>query len=191
MQRNEAVRDYDWHSMQARVRLWYESRRLAFMEAPIANIDTTFGVTHRLPRTSTLLVKLRHGANTTFVVVLTPAAVRADLTSIRKMFGASTAWMASFAEVCHHTGAVPGCVPAFGSLFHLPLIVDAQLRHTSTIFTASGRPGFAVRVPMREYMRSENPLIVDVTRGTRLAVGSETGVRVDFAASASGASGRY
>lgn len=170
MQRNQAVRDYDWHSMQARVRLWYESRRLTFVEAPIANIDTTFGLAHSVPRTSTLLVKLRHGADATFVMVLTPVAFRADLTSIRKMFRASTAWMASFGEVCHHTRAVPGCVPAFGSLFHLPLVVDAQLNHASTIFAASGRPGFAVRVPMREYVRSENPLFVDVTRGARLAV---------------------
>ncbi len=157
MNRNQAIRNYDWRSLHLRVRQWYDARNLRFEEEPVVDIDRNFGVKYFVPRTSTLVVKLRHDAETTFAIVVTPATLRADLTSIRKMYRASTAWMATVGEIQYLTHSVPGCVPAFGSLFGLSVVVDARLRDVPEIFTASGRPGFAVRVPMCVYTASENP----------------------------------
>ncbi len=169
MNRHQALRNYDWRSLQLRVRKWYDVRGLRFAEEPVANIARDSDVKYRVPLTSTLVVKLRHDAATTFVIVVIPAALRADLTLIRKMFGASTAWIATMGEVQHLTRSVPGCVPAFGSLFGLPVVVDARLREAPELFTASGRPGFAVRVPMWLYTISENPQLLGLCRESMTA----------------------
>ncbi|MDQ2890311.1 MAG: YbaK/EbsC family protein [Gemmatimonadota bacterium] len=164
MNRSQAIRNYDWRALQVRVRQWYDARNLRFVEEPVADIDRNFGIKYSVVRTSTLLIKLRHGAGTTFVIAVTPTTLRTDLTAIRKMYHASTAWIATLGEIQHLTRSVPGCVPAFGSLFGLPVVVDARLRDAPEIFTASGRPGFAVRVPMCVYSTSENPRLLDLRR---------------------------
>lgn len=164
MNRSQAIRNYDWRALQLRVRHWYDARNLRFVEEPVADIDRNFGIKYCVLRTSTLLVKLRHGPDTTFVIAVTPTPLRTDLTSIRKMYHASTAWIATLGEIQHLTRSVPGCVPAFGSLFGLPVVVDARLRDAPEIFTASGRPGFAVRVPMCVYNTSENPQLLGLSR---------------------------
>ncbi|MEO7043500.1 MAG: YbaK/EbsC family protein [Gemmatimonadaceae bacterium] len=160
MNRSQAIRNYDWRTLHLRVRQWYDARNLRFVEEPVADIDRNFGIKYFVLRTSALLVKLRHDAETTFVIAVTPTTLRTDLTSIRKLYHASTGWIATIGEVQHLTRSVPGCVPAFGSLFGLPVVVDARLRDASEIFTASGRPGFAVRVPMCVYISSENPQLI-------------------------------
>jgi prolyl-tRNA editing enzyme YbaK/EbsC (Cys-tRNA(Pro) deacylase) len=162
--RRHALRNYDWRTLHHRVRKWYDTRRLRFVEEPVANIRRDSGTRYCVPLTSTLVVKLRHDAAATFVIVVIPATSRVDLTLIRKTFGASTAWIATMGEVHHLTRSVPGCVPAFGSLFGLPVVVDARLREESELFTASGRPGFAVRVPMCVYTTSENPQLLGLCR---------------------------
>lgn len=164
MNRSQAIRNYDWRSLQLRVRQWFDARNLRFVEEPVANIDRNFGIKYCGLRTSTLLVKLRHDAETSFVIAVTPTTLRTDITSIRKMYHASTAWIATMGEVQHLTRSVPGCVPAFGSLFGLPVVIDARLRDASEIFTASGRPGFAVRVPMCVFTTSESPQLLGLRR---------------------------
>lgn len=169
MDRKEVIRNYAWRSLHARVRQWYESRRVPIVEAPVANIEKGFGMEHCIPRVSTHLVKLRYEREVAFVLLLAPATLRVSLTSICKTYRASTAWMATLGEVHHLTRSVPGCVPAFGSLFDLPVTIDARLRHAPELFAPSGQPGFAVRIPMLEFIASENPQFIDMMRRSTFA----------------------
>lgn len=164
MDRKEAIRNYAWRSLHAQVQQWYCSRQLAVIEMPVSNIDKTFGTDHCVPRVSTLVVKLRYEADVAFILLLMPATLRANLTSICKTYRASTVWMATLGEVHHLTRSVSGCVPPFGSLFQLPVVIDARLRHAPEIFAPSSQPGHAIRVPMPDFAVSEHPEFIDMIR---------------------------
>lgn len=155
------MRDYRWQSLRGQVQLWYERQRLTVLELPALDIDATSGSSHTVPRASTLLVKLRYEDRISFGIVVTPARSRANLTAIRKACCASTAWVSTVGEVQAMTRSVPGCVPAFGSIFGLPVMLDARLTAAPEIFAPSGRPGYAVLVPVDYFMRLERPLVID------------------------------
>lgn len=169
MDRKEVIRNYAWRTLHARVHQWYLARHIEMVEAPVADIDRSFGMEHCVLRVSTLVVKLRYEREVAFIVLLAPATLRVNLTSLCKTYRASTAWMATLGEVHHLTRSVPGCVPAFGSLFSLPVIIDARLHRAPELFAPSGQPGFAVRVPMPEFIASENPEFIDTIRRSTFA----------------------
>lgn len=164
MDRAEAVRNYDWRSMQARVRKWFSSRELPWVEAATANVEKSFGVEHFAPRVSTLLIRLEYDSDVRFVILLTPAGIRAELTAVRKMQGASDGRIATAAEIRDSTASIAGCVPPFASLFELPVLIDPRLRHSPALFAPSGRPAFSVCVPMVEFIAAERAQIVGPRR---------------------------
>ncbi len=167
MHRATAMRQYRWQPIRDQVQSWYERQRLAILELPALEIDVMFGATNPVPRVSTLLIKLRYESRVEFVLVIVPAKTRANLTAIRKMFGASTAWLSTMGEVRSLTQSMPGCVPAFGSLLGVPVVLDAQLSRGAVMFAPSGRPGHAVCVPVNEFMLVERPRLIDFAREDR------------------------
>lgn len=161
MDRKEAIRNYNWRPLHARVEGWYASRRLEFLEAPVSAIESGFGVTHCIPRASTLLIKLRYESRAAFFLLMIPATLRANLTVMCKTYHACSAWMATLGEVHHLTRSVSGCVPPIGSLFGLPVVIDARLRGLPEVFAPSGQPGYALRLPMAQFATSEKPQFLD------------------------------
>lgn len=164
MHRTNVLRHYHWRPLCTAVRSWYEQQQLAMLELPVSDVDRTFGNLPSALRAGTLLIKLRSQTSTAFILFVTPAGTRANLTAIRKTLGASTAWLSTIGEVQSLTRSVPGCVPPFGSMFSLPVLLDAQLLDCTELFAPSGRPGYAIRIPVDAFIRAERPQVIDVDR---------------------------
>ncbi|MEO7043040.1 MAG: YbaK/EbsC family protein [Gemmatimonadaceae bacterium] len=161
MHRATAMRNYRWKPIREQVKLWYERQQLALLELPAVQLAATFGATTAVAHARTLIIKLRYQTRVEFILCISPMEKRANLTNIRKEFGASTAWIATMGEVVSRTQSLPGCVPAFGSLFGLPVVIDVSLLKDPFMFAPSGRPGHAVCIPLNAFVGIERPRLLD------------------------------
>lgn len=155
---------YNWRPVVTAVRNWVKDHGCGCLELPLETVDNEFGITHFAPRAGTLVVKAGDlGSNSRdekFVLFLKPAHARADMRSVRNAAGAASARAASLGEVFVATRCRPGCVPPLGSLFDLPVLIDARLADTAEVFVPSGQPGFAILIRTRDLIRTERALIV-------------------------------
>ncbi len=155
---------YNWRPVLTAVRNWVSDHGRGCVELPLETVDDEFGITHFAPRGGTLVVKARdagsRSVNERFVLLLKPANARADMRSVRNAAGAESARAASLGEVYRATRCRPGCVPPLGSLFDLPVLIDARIAHAAEIFVPSGQPGFVILIRTRDLIRTESALII-------------------------------
>lgn len=153
-------RRYEWKPIAEAVRRWIKDRGCGCVELPVETVDAEFGTDHMTPRGSTLVVNASYAGGTRYFLLLKPANARADMSSVRHALGADAARAASLGEVHRSTRCRPGCVPPIGSLFELPLLIDARLARASELFVPSGQPGFTTLVRTRDLVRTELAQIV-------------------------------
>lgn len=154
--------DWRWKSVNQQVRRWFLSQDLPFSEYETKTADAQFGPPYSVPRVVSLLVKLCTGTCTDYVLVVTPAGHRIHLTEVRKEFSAESAWIAQPRAVASLTRCRVGQVPPFGSLYGMPVVIDARLTQAEAIFAPSGRPGHVVFTPVKRFLECEAPRIVSL-----------------------------
>lgn len=148
--------------MNQQVSRWFLRQGLPFSEYDVKTVDEQLGLHHSAPRAVSLVVKLCTGTCTDHVLVVTPAGRRIDLTAVRKAFNSQSAWIAQPRAVASLTRCRVGQVPPFGSLYGVPVAMDARLVQLEAVFAPSGRPGHAVYTPLKQFLELEAPRIVSL-----------------------------
>lgn len=110
-----------------------------------------------------LLVKTGEG----FVLVVMPADRSLNSGALRKLLGVKRSRFADKDELFRLTGLVPGAVPPFGSLFHLPTICDHSLSDNETINFNAGCNSRSIQMSYADYAAFESPQIADVTKAPK------------------------
>jgi Ala-tRNA(Pro) deacylase len=155
---------YNWRPVVAAVRNWVTMHGCGCVELPLETVDEEFGRTHFAPRAGTLVIRARDSGCDSepgkFVLLLKPAHARVDMRAVRNAAGAESARAASLGEVHLATRCRPGCVPPLGSLFDLPVLIDARIAEAAEIFVPSGQPGFVIMIRTRDLLRTEKAVIV-------------------------------
>lgn len=154
------LKRYDWRPIAAAVRRWIKDRGCGCVELPVDTVDSEFGTQHFVPRASTLVMNTSTNDEVKFVLLLKPANARVDIRSVREAIGADAARAASLGEVHRYTRCRPGCVPPIGSLFELPVFIDARLAGAPELFVPSGQPGYSTLIRTRDLVRTEAAQIV-------------------------------
>jgi Ala-tRNA(Pro) deacylase len=111
------------------------------------------------------VVVVQDPADDWYALVLLPAAARLDLPKLRELTGRpgiQTAREADFARL--FPDCEVGAMPPFGRLYGgLPVYVDRSLAQRSDVVFEAGTHHEEVRMPMREYLRIEQPQIAALT----------------------------
>jgi len=100
-------------------------------------------------------------ADNNFVLLVLPADMKADLELLKNKKGFTKIAMASKETVKAKTGLDVGSIPPVGSLLGLKTIVDSRLSDNNEIVFNAGRHDRSVKMKYEDYLKFENPEIID------------------------------
>ena len=90
-----------------------------------------------------------------------PANLRMDSKKVKQHVGENTSFASDVEAI---TGCVPGAVPPFGSVVGLKTYLDPKLGHSEEINFNAGSLTDSIRMRYEDYVRVEQPELVDVTQ---------------------------
>lgn len=89
-----------------------------------------------------------------------PAAARVDLAALRRATGRPSLELAGESELASlFPDCEVGAMPPFGRLYGLPVYLDSTLAERPEMVFAGGSHHEEVRMPMRDYLRVERPVV--------------------------------
>ena len=101
-------------------------------------------------------VLLRAGAG--YALAVLPASYRVDLDQVRRELGEEWVEMGSEEDMDHlFPDCERGAIPPFGSLYHLPTLVDESLADDEQIVFEAQNHEEAIRMAYRDYEALEHP----------------------------------
>ena len=106
-----------------------------------------------------LLVKGKNG----FVLCVIPANRKLDTKKVKKVISSKKLRFATADELKELTGLVPGCVPPFGSLFDLEMIVDASLFEEEFMAFNAGDLTISIKMKTADYKRIIGPRVEEMS----------------------------
>ena len=96
-------------------------------------------------------------------LVVLPATARLDIVKLRELTGRPALSLASEAEMANlFPDCDVGAMPPFGHLYGLHVYLDRGLADQPDVVFEGGTHREEVRIPMRDYLRVEQPSIVAV-----------------------------
>jgi Ala-tRNA(Pro) deacylase len=102
----------------------------------------------------TVLLRTEEG----YVMTVLPANQKVDLEQVRQCLGADWVELASEAEMDRlFPDCERGAIPPFGSLYHLPTVVDESLAADEQIVFEAQNHEEAIRMAYRDYEALEHP----------------------------------
>jgi Ala-tRNA(Pro) deacylase len=102
----------------------------------------------------TILLRAGEG----YALAVLPASYRVDLEQVRRELGEERVEMGSEEEMDHlFPDCERGAIPPFGSLYHLPTLVDDSLADDEQIVFEAQNHEEAIRMAYRDYEALEHP----------------------------------
>ena len=115
-------------------------------------------VTHISGRLVAKVVVVRDGVWHAMVVL--PASARVDLPALRRATGRPGLELAGETQLAElFPDCDVGAMPPFGRLYGLPVYLDSALADHPEMVFPGGSHDEEVRMPMREYLRIERPIV--------------------------------
>ena len=104
-------------------------------------------------------------AKGSFILFVFPASRKISWKLVKALLNVKKIELASEEEVYTLTKCRPGAVPPFGSVFKIPTYCDKELVNQGvTINFNAGLRGFSVlNLPVKDYLKLENPQIAEFT----------------------------
>lgn len=101
-----------------------------------------------------VLVRTNHG----YMLVVLPATCRIDMDQLRQELGEQEVGLAAEDEIEQiFSDCEPGAMPPFGSLYHLPTVVDETLGKDDEIVFEGQDHEEAIRMKYQDYEAIEHP----------------------------------
>jgi prolyl-tRNA editing enzyme YbaK/EbsC (Cys-tRNA(Pro) deacylase) len=99
------------------------------------------------------------------VVAVIPASCTVDLKKVKRLYKAKHCHLAS-EELCHRLfpESERGAWPPFGSMRHIPTLLDEKLLQNRQITLESDCVSEAIRMNVEDYETAEKPQIASITR---------------------------
>jgi Ala-tRNA(Pro) deacylase len=98
-------------------------------------------------------------ADEQFHLAVISGVLRVDNKALRRLLGAHGVRFATEDELLQRTGCRPGAVPPLGSLFDLPVLIDASLRRCEQVSFNAGSNGWSVSMRREDLERLVQPRI--------------------------------
>ncbi|HEY8504993.1 MAG TPA: YbaK/EbsC family protein [Gemmataceae bacterium] len=104
----------------------------------------------------TVLLRTGHG----YVLAVLPATHRVDLDQLRQELGEEEVWLATEEEMDKlFPDCERGAMPPFGSMYHLPTLMDEALAADEEIVFEGQNHEEAIRMTCRDYLAVEHPRV--------------------------------
>lgn len=107
-----------------------------------------------------LIRRYRREGGKDLVIHSLPGDARGDLEALAEPLAAKRLRLASVAELKAATGCDFGELPSIGSIFELPLSVDARLLAQERVFFNAGRLDRSVVLDLNDVTAVEKPIVV-------------------------------
>ncbi len=98
-----------------------------------------------------------------FMMLVLPADRKLDSKLAQKSLQTKSLRFANRQELFEMTGLEPGSVPPFGSLFHLPTILDPALAEHAQINFNAGDHARSISLAYADYLNVEQPKLLPLT----------------------------
>lgn len=105
-------------------------------------------------------------ADGAFVMLVLPADRKLSSKRLRAHRGWKNLRFADRAEVSQLTGLEPGSIPPFGSLFGLTTLCDPTMAEQANINFNAGDHAISVRMSWDDYLRIEQPELVELSEAS-------------------------
>lgn len=103
--------------------------------------------------------------DTQLVMGVLPADRHLNLHLARRGLKARRIRLATENEIARHISTLQlGSIPPFGSMFGLPVVMDAPLAANDTIEVPAGMQTESLKLPLRDYLREEAPQILPLSK---------------------------
>lgn len=101
--------------------------------------------------------------DTHFVLVVVPADRKLDTKKLKKVLNTRNLRFATREELFDLTGLVPGCVPPFGALMSLEMLVDCALFEEEFMAFNAGSLTLSVKMKTSDYKKIVNPKVEEIS----------------------------
>jgi len=142
------------------------SRRIPFERLPHEPVFTANRVAQTLhvrgnDVAKTVVLRTRRG----YVVAVVPAPMRIDLEKLGRQLNDDDVRIASEEEIAQlFPDCEVGAMPPFGSIYHLPTVIDDSLAEDDRIVFEAQSHDAAIRMNYRDYEEIEHPIHGRFTR---------------------------
>lgn len=113
--------------------------------------------------TKALILRVKAGSKKFFAMVIVPGDKKFDSEKVKTLLRSKDIRFATEEEVKEITkGVLPGGVPPFGNLFHIPVYADPAVFTQEKIIFNAGDRRFSVAMMSKDYLTLTDPRICNI-----------------------------